>query len=201
VSIPSSTNGLPVTTISPVAFENNSNITNLTIPNTVTTIGSDAFFNCTNLSTVTIGNGVTNIGQEAFDLCINLTAVYFEGNAPRLGAEVFVLFGVFFDPTTVNFLPGTTGWSTFNSASDLNPAVSWNPQAQTSDGGFGVQSNQFGFNITGTSNIVVVVEACTNLVNPVWQSLQTNRLTGGTPYFSDPQWTNFQGRFYRFRSP
>lgn len=66
---------------------------------------------------------------------------------------------------------------------------------------FGVRTNQFGFTITGTSNLVVVVEACTNLANPVWQPIKTNTLTGGSCYFNDPAWTNYPGRFYRLRSP
>jgi hypothetical protein len=61
----------------------------------------------------------------------------------------------------------------------------------------GVRTNQFGFNITGTSNIVVVVEASTNLANSTWSPLRTNTLTGGSYYFSDPQWTNYSSRFYR----
>ena len=61
----------------------------------------------------------------------------------------------------------------------------------------GVRTNQFGFNIIGTSNIVVVVEASTNLANPTWSPLRTNTLTGGSAYFSDPQWTNYSSRFYR----
>jgi hypothetical protein len=84
--------------------------------------------------------------------------------------------------------------------------VLWNPQAQTSDGNFGVRTNHFGFNITGSSNLVIVVEACTNLSNPVWSPVATNTLntfigTNGTSYFSDPRWTNYSRRFYRFRSP
>jgi hypothetical protein len=66
---------------------------------------------------------------------------------------------------------------------------------------FGVRTNQFGFKITGTSNLVVVVEGSTNLANPVWFPLSTNTLTGGSSYFSDPQWTNSPGCFYRFRTP
>ena len=34
--------------------------------------------------------------------------------------------------------------------------------------------------ITGTSNLVIVVEACTNLANPAWFPLRTNTLTGGS---------------------
>ena len=80
------------------------------------------------------------------------------------------------------------------------PTELWNPQAQTSGASFGVRTNQFGFNITGNSNLVVVVEGCTNLANPVWQPIQTDTLTDGTNYFSDPQWTNYPARFYRLSS-
>ena len=103
----------------------------------------------------------------------------------------------------VYYLPGMTGWS---STYDGLPAVLWNPRVQTGDASFGVRTNRFGFTITGSSNLVIVVEACTNLANPIWTPLGTNTLnifigTNGTSYFSDPQWTNYPGRFYRFRSP
>jgi hypothetical protein len=65
---------------------------------------------------------------------------------------------------------------------------------------FGVQNNQFGFTVSWATNLPVVVEATTNLAHPVWQPLQTNTLTGGSFYFSDPQWTNHPIRFYRLRS-
>jgi hypothetical protein len=62
-------------------------------------------------------------------------------------------------------------------------------------------ANEFGFNITGTSNQPVVVEACADLANPVWLPIHTNTLAGGSISFSDPNWTNYPGRFYRVRSP
>jgi hypothetical protein len=104
---------------------------------------------------------------------------------------------------TVYYLPWTTGWGTPFAG---RPAVPWNPRAQTNDAGFGVRTNQFGFNITGASNLVIVVEACTDLANPAWSPVGTNTLnifigTNGMSYFSDPAWTNYPGRFYRFRSP
>jgi hypothetical protein len=76
----------------------------------------------------------------------------------------------------------------------------WNPQIQ-GGGDFGIQANQFGFTISGSTNLVVVIEACTNLVNPVWIPLQTNTLTDGVFYFSDPAWTNYPARFYHLRQP
>jgi len=46
-----------------------------------------------------------------------------------------------------------------------------------------------------------VVEACTNLTNPVWIPVATNALSNGTNYFSDAQWTNYPYRFYRVSEP
>jgi hypothetical protein len=65
---------------------------------------------------------------------------------------------------------------------------------------FGVHTNQFGFNINWATGQTVVIEACTDLFNPKWQPVQTNTLATGSDYFSDPQWTNFQSRFYRLHS-
>ena len=64
-----------------------------------------------------------------------------------------------------------------------------------------VQNNQFGFNVTGTVNIPIVIEACTNLANPVWTPLLTGTLTNGLLYFSEPLQTNLSGRYYRISSP
>ncbi len=79
--------------------------------------------------------------------------------------------------------------------------VLWNPSFQSSNSSFGVLTNQFGFNITGTANIPIVLEACTNLASPVWELLQSCTLTNGSIYFSDPDWTNYPSRIYRIRSP
>jgi len=79
--------------------------------------------------------------------------------------------------------------------------VLWNPLIQTAGAKFGVQSNQFGFNITGTNNFKVVVETCTNLANPVWTPLQTVTLTNGSVHFSDPQWKNYPTRYYGLGLP
>jgi hypothetical protein len=95
------------------------------------------------------------------------------------------------------YMPGTTDWaSTFGD----QPATLWQVQPAV-DASFGVRTNQFGFNITWGSNLVVVVEASTNLAHGVWSPLSTNTLTAGLSYFSDPQWTNYTRRFYRLRSP
>ena len=95
-------------------------------------------------------------------------------------------------------MPGTTGWS---NPFDGLPAVLWNPLIQASGASFGISNSQFGFNITGTANIPIVVEACTNLVNPVWSLRQSLTLTNGLFYFSEPVQNSRTGRFYRISSP
>jgi hypothetical protein len=64
-----------------------------------------------------------------------------------------------------------------------------------------VRTNQFSFYVDWASGQSVVVDGCTNLSHPIWLPLQTNLLSGGPWYFSDPQWTNYPGRFYRASSP
>jgi hypothetical protein len=188
--------GTNVTSIGAGAFGFCTGLGSVTIPSSVTNIGWEAFSWCSGLTNITISASVTSIGDEAFYWCTRLTSVYFLGNAPNLGSSPF--------GNTLNamvyYLPSTTGWKTFDANSGANSAMLWLPQVRTSDGGFGVQSNQFGFNITWANGSVVVVEACTNLADPVWTPVGTNTLTGGSSYFSDSQWTNYPGRFYRLRS-
>ena len=161
------------------------------LPSTVTSIPEEAFECCSSLTSVTIPAGVTNIGSLAFSDCRSLRAVYFLGNAPSTGCFPF-------ERATVYYLPGTTGWgSTFGGA----PTALWLPQVQTSGVSFGVRTNQFGFNISWASGMVIVVEASTSLAHPVWTPLVTKTLAGGTAYFSDPQRTNYPARFYRITSP
>ena len=165
-----------------------------TIPDSVTSIGDYAFSGCTSLTRVTIPNSVTSIGNEAFASCTSLTSVYFQGNAPSAGSGVFG--GA--NSAIIYYLPETRGWGASFAG---RPTMLWNPTVPISDPSFGVRAGQFGFNIAGTSGLVIVVEAATNLANPVWTPVGTNTLTGGSSYFSDPQWTNHPARFYRLRSP
>jgi hypothetical protein len=174
------------------AFAVCANLTSVNLGTNVTQIGQQAFVGCA-VTNVTIPRSVTNIGLYAFLGCASLTSAYFLGNALPDGGYIFL-----YDPVTVYYLPGTTGWgSTFNGC----PTVLWNPQARVNDGSFGLHSNNLGFNIIGNSNLVVVVQACTNLGNPIWTPLQTITLTNGLSFFSDSQWTNYPSRFYGFGFP
>jgi BspA type Leucine rich repeat region (6 copies) len=207
IHLTSLTIGNSVTGIGEGAFQDCWSLTNVTIGNGVVSIGDNAFAECGELRNVTIGNGVASIGDEAFSDCISLTSIHFSGNAPTADSSVFAYVldvgyaGSDFDPATVYYLPGTLGWS--NSFAGRPTAQWFLPQPQILDQGpgFGTQSNQFGFTISWATNVPVVVEACTNLSNPVWLPVSTNTLVNGSSYFSDPQPANLPGRFYRLRSP
>jgi hypothetical protein len=204
-----------VTSIADFAFQGCSGLTGVTIPDSVTVIGEGAFYDCTRLTSVTIPNGVTSIEEGTFEGCYGLTnatigsgvtsigyfafcgddylTVYFLGDAPGVDYP-------FTGWPTFYYLPGTTGWGAPPTLLGL-PMLPWLPQVQNNGPVFGVQTNGFGFNINWASGQTVVVEACTDLANPVWSPVGTNTLTGGSSYFSDPQWTNYPGRYYRLRSP
>jgi hypothetical protein len=167
------------------------------IPDSVTNIATQAFSGCNRLTNVTIGAGVRYIELMGFGNCPNLKAVYFMGDAPD--TDPGSGFGVFSgSEATIYYLPGTSGWGPIFAD---RPALLWNPEALTNDGSFGLRTNQFGFNITGTPNIPVSVEAASDQVSPAWLSLQTLTLTNGLVYFTDPECTNYPTRFYRIRSP
>ena len=216
-----------VTSIGSNVFWNCGGLTNIIVPASLVSIGSQAFAFCSNLRAITVDtlnpaycstdgvlydknqtaliqcpggkagsltipSSVNSVGASAFGDCNNLIGVFFQHNAPAADSTAFNGAST----VVAYYLAGTSGWSTTLGGA---PTMLWNPQAQTGDGSFGLLTNQFGFNVTGTTNIPVVVEASTNLVN--WQPLQTNTLATGTAYFSDSQWTNYPARYYRIRSP
>jgi uncharacterized delta-60 repeat protein len=71
------------------------------------------------------------------------------------------------------------------------------PVILVNDGNFGMRTNRFGFNLSGTAGQAVIVEGSTNLLH--WLPLQTNTLGSGPFYFSDPATSAFPWRFYRAR--
>ena len=152
VNIPSSINGIPVTSLGNNAFSGCTQLTNATIPFNVTSIGTSAFFGCTGLTSFSIPSTVTSIGASAFSGCIGLTTVtipisvtsigstaffnctslnrvYFLGNAPSLGSLAFASMGSCF---TFYYFNNSTGFTspTWNSYPSVNmgnysPLKSW----------------------------------------------------------------------------
>ena len=78
-----------VTSIGNCAFLGCSGLTSVTIPNSVTSIGEWAFSGCSGLTSVTIPNSVTSIGREAFSGCSGLTSVTIPNSVTSIGREAF----------------------------------------------------------------------------------------------------------------
>jgi hypothetical protein len=206
-----------VTCIGYEAFANCTSLAEVTIPDSITSIPYGAFYYCTNLTRVIIPSGVTTIGGSAFQQtsltditipsnvaciqrqaffdCARLKGVYFTGNVPIAVGDCVFYHSL---TVTVYYPPGATGRG---GAFEGRPAVLWNPLIYSIGAGFGVEGNSVGFNVTGTRNIPIVVEACTNMVNSKWSSLQSATLGNGIFYFRDPDWTNYPTRFYRICTP
>ena len=180
------------------AFEFCSSLTTVTIPDSITTIGKHTFDDCTGLTDVTIGFGLislpSRIGSGSFSDCPNLTSIYLRGSNPY-----FV-----WNPTnavatpTAYYLPSAAIAPPPPGVTGL-PTTPWLPRALTADGGFGFQTNQFGFNISWASGWTVALDACTDLAQAAWSPVDTITITNGMTYFGDSQWTNYPNRFYRIR--
>lgn len=178
------------------------------VPSGVSTISDNAFYQASGFSTVTIPAGVISIGADAFAFCGAQQNTYlqvdFEGNAPNVGS--FAFYGDGINGFVAYQLPGTTGWSDFNSAQSPAALLFWylpNPKILICEPSFGMHAGQFGFTVSWATNATVVVDACTNPAAPVWLPVSTNTLTAnvGTASFTDPSSGTFRTRFYRLRVP
>jgi hypothetical protein len=207
-----------VTTLGDYAFYGCGGLVSVTIPAGVTNLGNCQFYDCFSLTNAIIGGGISRIGSNAFFFSSRLISVtfpasvyyianafndnwtltnlFFQGNPPAMGAA-FGYWAYPPSPPMLYYLPGASGWS---STYDGYSTVLWNPLIQPGASGFGVKTNHFGFYITGTRNIPIVIEASTNLAGSVWTPLQTLRLTNGSVYFNDTYQPGNPARYYRIGS-
>ena len=89
VSIPYSFGYYNVIEIAPGAFQNNNNITSVTMPGSIEIIGDRAFADCTNLQNLVLSVGVKSIGNEAFLNCSKITSVTLPFSLESIGRRAF----------------------------------------------------------------------------------------------------------------
>ena len=89
LTIPSTIEGYPVTTIGNEAFSYRTSLTSITIPNSVTSIGDSAFYECSTLKSINIPDSVTSIGNYAFAWCGSLTSITIPDSVTTIGDYAF----------------------------------------------------------------------------------------------------------------
>jgi hypothetical protein len=89
VTIPSTTNGWPVTAITNFAFASSTNIISISIPDSVTNMGEGVFSGCPALTSVALGNGIASIPVSAFSDCMALPAFAVGNGVTSIGAGAF----------------------------------------------------------------------------------------------------------------
>ena len=75
LSLPTSIDGQSVTEILNNGFNDNVEITEITLPNTIKSIGKSAFQNCKSLTYIVLGNNAVSIGNSAFKSCDSLSVI------------------------------------------------------------------------------------------------------------------------------
>ncbi|MBE5922999.1 MAG: hypothetical protein E7271_00845 [Lachnospiraceae bacterium] len=121
LAIPEYIDGHKVVAIGSQAFQKNTYIKSVSIPDGVATIGSSAFYQCSNLVSVDIPNSVTEINSRAFYGCSKLVDVDLPNKLVRIGGLVF-----YNTPITQITIPKSLEWAydgiaegPFNNCSEL----------------------------------------------------------------------------------
>ena len=89
LEFPSEYKGKPVTAIGEGAFNGDTELGKVVIPDSIVTIGESAFYNCVNLQSVTIGDGVTVIPKKTFMNCVFLNSVELPSALVTVGESAF----------------------------------------------------------------------------------------------------------------
>lgn len=122
VVVPDTYEGLPVTVIGGRAFEGQTSIESIVIPEGVTDIGVFAFTDCTGLDSVVLPSTLIEIGSGAFNNCSSLNNVVVPDGIHKIDDGVFFACSSLENIT----LPANLeeiGWQAFNFCEKLNEII------------------------------------------------------------------------------
>ena len=89
LELPAEIGGKSVTRIGDSAFQGNTAITGVSVPDSVTSIGDSAFAGCPKLTSVTIPDSVTSLGDSVFSGCSALTEAVVPAGITEIGEYLF----------------------------------------------------------------------------------------------------------------
>lgn len=89
VVIPEMIDGKKVTRIDDYAFDQDTDIVSVKMPDSITEIGESAFSGCSSLTTVALSENLESIGSGAFINCGKLTGISLPNTLTRLGNGAF----------------------------------------------------------------------------------------------------------------
>ena len=118
-----------VVVIDNYAFNDCSNLTSVTIPESVTSIEWGTFCGCSSLTSVTIPEGVTMIGEDAFYNCTNITSITCKCIIPPMAKSAFGDFDtsipLFVPEESIELYRNTNSWKKFT---NIHPIpTDWTP--------------------------------------------------------------------------
>ncbi len=90
IIIPSTYEGLPVTSIGERAFYFCEHITSMTLPDSIIHIEDRAFNGCSAMTSFRMSNRVTSIGEGAFTACVSLTNFTIPSGVTQIGRNAFL---------------------------------------------------------------------------------------------------------------
>ena len=102
ITIPSTYNNKPVSTIEENAFSELQNLLEVVIPDSVKTIKNKAFYKCPMLEKVSGCNGVTSFGEEVFYYDLKITSIEIPSVCESIGKKCFYGFS---DSSTIVINP------------------------------------------------------------------------------------------------
>lgn len=82
--------GENIVSITTNAFENCSQLSNISLTNNVYSIGDNVFSNCYSLSSIELPNSLSSIGQNAFSGCSSFTNIEIPKKVENIGADAFI---------------------------------------------------------------------------------------------------------------
>ena len=178
------------TNIGRAALFNCFGLTALTLEGALDAVGAQAFAGCDGLKKLTFKGGVDSLGAEAFGNCAALAGVYFLCDEPAAGDDLFL--GA--DLATVFYLVSPSSWgATFGGVS----TVEWAPEAVS----LAATNGAFRIALEWADGQTIQVQACRDLVAPVWQDVGTYVTANGAASVVDTNWANVDARMYRFVKP